>query len=577
MKHYLKLLKEIFTILPSKSRNNLKLIFLGLSVAGFLETLSLGIVIPLISEILGTSKDIFSIKSLMGLENYSKQSIIKYLTILIFFVYLTKATYLSCLEFYIQKFSTRVKAEVTLKLFKKYTYNSYESNINSNSSVLYRNLTSEVANFTSGIIEPVIMLAKEFFIISIILIMLFTINFKISIFIIIFSLIFVIFTKQLLSKILKKLGLDEQWFKGKENKIIFESLQGIKFIKAYNLEGIFNIKLRELLVKFVKIKSKSTAFRLLPRIWIEFIVITFLIILAFLFVYFGYSIVEYLFFASIFLISMIKVMPSLLSALRVLNALSNYHASINLITAEFARDSQKNYMTQKNDILNILEFSKIFQCKNVTFKYLNSEKILEGLSFEINRNKDVIGLYGESGSGKTTLVDIFIGLLKPNNGTFYLDGKEVNISDCKQIFGYVPQTTFLFDDTIKNNILMTLNKNQTITDKDLYEVLEKTQLLDLVNSLKDKENTFIGENGAKLSGGQKQRIGIARALIYKPKILIFDEATNGLDKATEKKIFEDLKNISKNLSLIIISHNPNIWNYCNKLYEMKNKNLIKIK
>ena len=238
MKHYLKLLKEIFTILPSKSRNNLKLIFLGLSVAGFLETLSLGIVIPLISEILGTSKDIFSIKSLMGLENYSKQSIIKYLTILIFFVYLTKATYLSCLEFYIQKFSTRVKAEVTLKLFKKYTYNSYESNINSNSSVLYRNLTSEVANFTSGIIEPVIMLAKEFFIISIILIMLFTINFKISIFIIIFSLIFVIFTKQLLSKILKKLGLDEQWFKGKENKIIFESLQGIKFIKAYNLEGI---------------------------------------------------------------------------------------------------------------------------------------------------------------------------------------------------------------------------------------------------------------------------------------------------------------------------------------------------
>ena len=347
MKHYLKLLKEIFTILPSKSRNNLKLIFLGLSVAGFLETLSLGIVIPLISEILGTSKDIFSIKSLMGLENYSKQSIIKYLTILIFFVYLTKATYLSCLEFYIQKFSTRVKAEVTLKLFKKYTYNSYESNINSNSSVLYRNLTSEVANFTSGIIEPVIMLAKEFFIISIILIMLFTINFKISIFIIIFSLIFVIFTKQLLSKILKKLGLDEQWFKGKENKIIFESLQGIKFIKAYNLEGIFNIKLRELLVKFVKIKSKSTAFRLLPRIWIEFIVITFLIILAFLFVYFGYSIVEYLFFASIFLISMIKVMPSLLSALRVLNALSNYHASINLITAEFARDSQKNYMTQK--------------------------------------------------------------------------------------------------------------------------------------------------------------------------------------------------------------------------------------
>ena len=80
-----------------------------------------------------------------------------------------------------------------------------------------------------------------------------------------------------------------------------------------------------------------------------------------------------------------------------------------------------------------------------------------------------------------------------------------------------------------------------------------------------------------MSGGQRQRIGIARALICNPKVLIFDEATSGLDKETEKKVFEDLKKISKDLSILIISHNPDIWNYCNKLYEMKNKNLIKIK
>ena len=202
---------------------------------------------------------------------------------------------------------------------------------------------------------------------------------------------------------------------------------------------------------------------------------------------------------------------------------------------------------------------------------------MEDLSFEINRNNDVVGIYGESGSGKTTLVDILIGLLKTDNGNFYLDGKEVSVLDSKNIFGYVPQTIFLFDDTIKNNILMSLNKNQTVSDKFLYEVLKKTQLLDLVNSFKDKENTFIGENGAKLSGGQRQRIGIARALICNPKVLIFDEATSGLDKETEKKVFEDLKKISKDLSILIISHNPDIWNYCNKLYEMKNKNLIKIK
>jgi ATP-binding cassette subfamily C protein len=393
----------------------------------------------------------------------------------------------------------------------------------------------------------------------------------------IFSIIFVFLAKKLLSNILKKLSYDEQNFKGKENQVILESLQGIKFIKAYNLEEIFNLKLRELLLKFVKIKSKSTTIRLLPRIWIEFVVITFLIILAFLFLYSGYTIMEYLLFSSIFLISMIKVMPSLLSALRVLNSLSSYHASINLITTEFDENYQKNYKNQNTDNIKIPKFYENFQCKNITFKYLNSEKILEDLSFEINRNNDVVGIYGESGSGKTTLVDILIGLLKTDNGNFYLDGKEVSVLDSKNIFGYVPQTIFLFDDTIKNNILMSLNKNQTVSDKFLYEVLKKTQLLDLVNSFKDKENTFIGENGAKLSGGQRQRIGIARALICNPKVLIFDEATSGLDKETEKKVFEDLKKISKDLSILIISHNPDIWNYCNKLYEMKNKNLIKIK
>ena len=167
--------------------------------------------------------------------------------------------------------------------------------------------------------------------------------------------------------------------------------------------------------------------------------------------------------------------------------------------------------------------------------------------------------------------------MNPISGTFYIDDKEVGIQNYKKIFGYVPQSTIFFDDTIKNNILMSFNENFSVSDKLLYEVLEKTQLIDLVNSLENKEDTIIGEGGAKLSGGQKQRIGIARALVRQPKILIIDEATNALDKDTENKIFNDLKIISKDLSVIVISHNPQIWNYCNKLFEMKNKNLIKIK
>tara|TARA_B100000787_G_scaffold169984_1_gene163279 strand:- start:846 stop:2582 length:1737 start_codon:yes stop_codon:yes gene_type:complete len=578
MLYFINLIKELFKVLPEKKKKNLNLIFFSLALAGFLETVGIGLIVPLISEILGTSIDMFSIKGIFNFDGIDKKTIIINLTIIIIFVYLFKGIYLTFLEFYIQKFIQRIKAEISLKLYDKYIDNNYELSVNSNSSILHRNITVEASNFASGLLEPIIMLAKEFLLIVMLLIFVITINFKISILIIFFSILFVLSAKNLLSKNLENLGLIEQQVKGQQNKVILESLQGIKIIKAYNLEKLFKKKLRELSIYMGNTKAKANSIKLLPRVWIEFILIIFLLILAISFIYSGYTIMEFTLFTSIFLISMIKILPAIMSSLRVLNSLSSYKASINLVKTEFdesiKEDLTKNY---ENEEINQSNFTKQFRCKEITFKYLNTKEIIKNLSFEINRKNDIVGIYGESGSGKTTLVDIFIGLLNPISGTFYIDDKEVGIQNYKKIFGYVPQSTIFFDDTIKNNILMSFNENFSVSDKLLYEVLEKTQLIDLVNSLENKEDTIIGEGGAKLSGGQKQRIGIARALVRQPKILIIDEATNALDKDTEKKIFNDLKIISKDLSVIVISHNPQIWNYCNKLFEMKNKNLIKIK
>jgi len=578
MYYFINLIKELFAVLPEKKKKNLNLIFLSLALAGFLETIGIGLIVPLISEILGTSIDIFSIKGIFNFDGIDKKTIIINLTIIIIFVYLFKGIYLTFLEFYIQKFIQRIKAEISLKLYDKYIDNNYELSVNSNSSILHRNITVEANNFVSGLLEPIIMLAKEFLLIVMLLIFVITINFKISILIIFFSILFVFSAKNLLSKNLENLGLIEQQVKGQQNKVILESLQGIKIIKAYNLEKLFKKKLRELSIYMGNTKAKASSIKSLPRVWIEFILIIFLLILGILFIYSGYTIMEFTLFASIFLISMIKILPAIMSSLRVINSLSSYKASINLVKIEFdesiKEDLTKNY---ENEEINQSNFTKQFRCKEITFKYLNTKEIIKNLSFEINRKNDIVGIYGESGSGKTTLVDIFIGLLNPISGTFYIDDKEVGIQNYKKIFGYVPQSTIFFDDTIKNNILMSFNENFSVSDKLLYEVLEKTQLIDLVNSLENKEDTIIGEGGAKLSGGQKQRIGIARALVRQPKILIIDEATNALDKDIENKIFKDLKIISKDLSVIVISHNPQIWNYCNKLFEMKNKNLIKIK
>ena len=171
---YIDLLKEIFEVISLKRRKKLILIFFLLAVSGFLETLGIGLIIPLISEILNSSTDIFSIKNFFYFKGLTQQNLIINLIILIFFVYLFKGLYLTYLEFYIQKFSQNTRTEVSLKLYKKYINNKYELNVNSNSSILYRNITTEAGNFTNGVLEPAIMAAKEFFIIGIILIFIIT-------------------------------------------------------------------------------------------------------------------------------------------------------------------------------------------------------------------------------------------------------------------------------------------------------------------------------------------------------------------------------------------------------------------
>ena len=579
MNKYIYDVKNIFSILPKNLKKKFNLIFFLLAIGGLLETLGIGILIPLINIIISDNTKIPILGNIINFDDFSKIQLIIILGVIIFSLYFVKAIYLSFLEFFIQKFSLRVNSEVTTQLFKTYLNNPYKFIFTNNSSVLFRNLTSEVSNFCAGIIEPLIMAAKEFFIISLIISMLIAINYKISLIIIIFSIIFFLIVKISLKKILYELGKKEQQYKGLVNKTMLEALQGFKFIKSYKIENIFVNNLYNILKGFIKIKYKSTAYRTLPRIWIEFFIILLLIILGIIFFFLGSNFSEFAVFVSIFLISMFKVMPSLISFTRVVNTFHNYKASINLIKKELNQNNYKSSIENKKiEKEKLIENFDIIECKNLFFKYDNDDKpIINNLSLEIKRKEQIIGICGPSGSGKTTLVDLLIGLLKPNDGNFYIDKKKVVTEISKQqLFGYVPQNTFLFDDTIEKNILITTKDNQ-ISSNNYLKVIKQSELYEFIQTLSDKDKTVIGENGVRISGGQKQRIGIARALISQPNILIFDEATSALDVETEKNIFKTIKLLSKNISIIVISHNERIWNYCTHLYKLQEGKLIEKK
>ena len=159
---------------------------------------------------------------------------------------------------------------------------------------------------------------------------------------------------------------------------------------------------------------------------------------------------------------------------------------------------------------------------------------------------EFIGIKGKSGSGKTTLMDIMLGLIEPTKGKILYDNIEIkrNKAQWQNAISHIPQEIVLLDESIKNNIALGVNSSEIDKNK-LYDVIDKSRLLDFVNKLPKKVNTIVGERGSKISGGERQRIGIARALYRNSEVLFLDETTSNLDKKTEIDFLKSINKIKK--------------------------------
>ena len=222
--------------------------------------------------------------------------------------------------------------------------------------------------------------------------------------------------------------------------------------------------------------------------------------------------------------------------------------------------------SKNNKILNKLEI------KDISYSYEKNKKILDDLNLIIKKNEK-IGIFGKSGSGKSTFVDIIFGLIGPQQGSIYIDGKilggENNIFNYK--IGYVSQNSYLLDDTVKKNIAFGQNDSE-IDEKLVLESLKTAQMDKWLDETADNLNTIIGENGKMISGGERQRIGIARTLYFDSEFIVLDEPTSSLDLETTNKFLEVL-NTLENKTIIMISHQKSTLSICNKIYEMKNGKL----
>ena len=246
--------------------------------------------------------------------------------------------------------------------------------------------------------------------------------------------------------------------------------------------------------------------------------------------------------------------------------------------AEASQKRINEFLQEKPDIQNINNSSTpingdiIFD--NVTFIYPDTNiKVLDGISFHIPKGKNV-AIIGRTGSGKSTILDLISRMYDPTEGNILIDNKnikELNLNNLRNSISVVPQESFLFSDTINNNIKFgKINASQ----EEIIEAAKLAQVHQNIIDFKDGYESILGERGVSLSGGQRQRVSIARALLKNADIYLFDDCLSAVDTDTEEKILNNLSQIAKDKTRIIVSHRITVARNADFILMLENGKIV---
>ena len=570
-----KSLIKIFKILEKKEKNFFYfLIFLSILVM-LLEIIGLSLIIPIISLILSDDiiykfPDLF--EKISFFIEIEKNNLLQFFTILFVLFILIKNIFIFFFLFFQNLFLKNFDKKLSKKLFGTYLNIPYYKLFERSSGTLVNNVNIVVPTIGSFLLNFLILITEIIIIIG--LIIFFLIKQPVSTFILclvfgLSSFIYYLFFK----KKFKIWGHKRVTNSALSNKILLQAFSAKKDLRVNDIQDYFLDRYSK--YNFVTILNiyLIRLFSSTPKLFLEILGVLVLGLLIQLYVLGDKINNDLIIDVSLYVFGLVKILPSISKILNNFSTIKSGSTAINIVYKDLSQNYFKGQINKNNLKIN---FNNEINFKEINYRYPNTSKyILKNLNFEIKKGEKII-ICGESGQGKSTFLDLLLGLINPSRGQVLVDGVNIkkNFKNWRKKIGYVPQDIYLFDDDIKKNVAIGLDTNEIDLNK-VRKALKKSSLNKyLKNNNKKNINMIVGEDGINLSGGQKQRIAIARALYKTSNLLIFDEATSGLDEQTEMEIVKDILKLGKDTTIIFVTHRTYLNKYFDKMYELKNKKLI---
>ena len=598
----LRIIKKISKVLNRHQKSRIIILFFMMVIAAALNVVGVGMMLPLMTTLMDKDAmtesplvrfvtDLFHINSQIG--------IVMFFIFLMIVIYMVKDFY-AIFETYIQnRFVSYNRFSTQSRILSTYLHRPYEFFLHASSGEIVRVIQSDIAEVFK-LLSTLLFFFSEMIITIALVATVFVISPFITLIVAGVMLLTVLVITLGIRPMLRRQGKVNVKHAAIMNKWLLQSINGIKEIKVTDTEDYFRKNFDKSGLLVVRAGMKQSVWTNIPQMLIEMTSITSALIAVAIQVANGAEMTGLITQLSAFVMASTRLLPG---ANRIVNAASNiayYEPSLDKVIDVMYGDSELSVKEEafepekdSEDASSVsFTVNKEIRLDGISYSYPESEAaVLESASMLIPVGKS-IGIVGASGAGKTTSVDILLGLLVPKEGHVYADGIDVmtNYKSWLRHIGYIPQSIFMLDDTIRENVVFGSRaslgterasdtggkkKEQRGSDDLVWKALEEAQLADFVRSLPDGLDTEIGERGVRLSGGQRQRIGIARALYSSPDILVFDEATSSLDNETEAAIMESINALHGKKTLIIIAHRLTTIEGCDIVYRVEGGKIVR--